>query len=272
MPDNATFDTVDLNGGGGDPQQLAAWITGAASRVAQGLPLDHSGQWDPAHGRFSIPAGYGIENGRLVQDTQTWSSIYKGLLGVAGMATLGMLIGPTLAAGSGAAGAGVGAAGGGVATTAAGASTVSSAVAPTIAAGTGIPAAFGNTAVDTVNSAAPSASSVPSWLRTAIGAGAPLAIRAATSGGGSNGSGANGLDAEQNDLLTQLIKMSMTRQQESAPIHQAAMALAGKLAPSGSWGDSPRFNDAVAQTGGPGPAPIVNPTIAAAYAKLMGGR
>lgn len=256
MTDFAQPDGGDF-GGGGDPRQVAAWILGAQSRLAQGLSLDSSGQWDPARGKFSIPGGYRVENGRLVQDTRLWESVYKGLLGTAGMATLGLLVGPTLAATSptleATMNAGVGA---------------TTAAAPSGS----IPAAFGSTAVDTVTSGAGPASSVPSWLRPAISVAAPFAIRAATGGGGSTNTGANGLDPEQNDLLTQLIKMSMTRQQESAPIHQAAMALAGNLAQKGSWADSPRFNEAVAQTGGPGSSPIQNPTIAAAYAKLMGPR
>lgn len=259
MTDYATVgDTPDANGGSGDPYQIAAWINGAASRVAQGQALDHSGQWDPAHGKFGVPLGYGVENGRLVQDTQTWSSIYKGLLGTAGFATLGLLIGPTMGATSPTLEATMNA------------EAAAGAAGPLAGAETGVAATTAATAPPS-SIAASGASSVPAWLRPAISAAAPFAIRAATGGGGS-GSGGNGLDPEQNSLLTQLIKMSMTRQQESAPVHQAAMTLAGNLAPQGSWSDSPRFQDAVAQTGGPGPTTPTNPSIAAAYAKLMGGR
>lgn len=256
------FQTGDTSGQGNPatPESLAAWINGASARLAQGQSLTPGDAWDPAHGHFGLPLGYRVENGQLVQDTRLWSSIYKGLLGTAGMATLGMLIGPTMAAAptlEAAMNAGVGA------------TVAPSATAPAVGS---IPAAFGKTAVDTVSSSAvPVASHVPSWVAPAVETAAPFLIRAATNGNGSGNSSANGLDPEQNSLLTQLIKMSMTRQQESAPVHQAAMKLAGTLAPTGSWGDSPRFQDAVKQTTGPGPAPISDPTIAAAYAKLMGG-
>jgi hypothetical protein len=116
-----------------------------------------------------------------------------------------------------------------------------SSVGPMAGAETGMAATTASTAAP-ASIAATTASSVPAWLRPTISAAAPFAIRAATGGGGSGTGGvANGLNSEQNDLLTQLIKMSMQRQQESAPIHQAAMALAGNLAPKGTWGDSPRF-------------------------------
>jgi hypothetical protein len=254
------FTTGDTSGQGNPatPESLAAWINGAKARLSAGQSLTPGDAWDPAHGHFGLPLGYKVENGQLVQDTHLWESVYKGLLGTAGMATLGLLVGPTMAASGptleASMNAGVGA------TTAANAPAAGS-----------IPAAFGNTAVDTITSG-PAASSVPSWVRPAITAAAPFAINAATGGGSSsNGSGANGLNPEQNDLLTQLIRMSMQRQQETAPVHQAAMALAGKLAPTGSWGDSPRFGQAVQQTTGPGPQSTANPQVTAAMQRLMNG-
>lgn len=255
MADYADLGGGNGNGGGNaDPVQLAAWINGAKSRVASGQPLDRSGQWDPAHGKFGLPLGYAVNNGQLELDANTWGAIWPGLLGTAGMATLGLLIGPALVGGAPATST---AAGGGAGTTG---STV-----PNI--GALVPA---QTGADIAAMTAPSAGT-PSWLLPAIRAAVPLATTVASHSGLPSGSSANGLNSEQNDLLTQLIRMSTTRQEESAPVHQAAMKLALGLAPSGSWGDSPRFQDAVQSTGGPGPASTMHPQIADAVARLMKG-
>lgn len=131
MSDNAQVD-------GGDSQTSgpsADWVTQAAARVRQGLPLDNSGQWDPANGKFGIPAGYDIEDGHLSQNSGNLRAWIQGLIQTA-----------TTAAGGALAGGAGGPSG-------------------------SIPSAFGNTAVDTVSGAAPvvggSTSTLDSILKAA---------------------------------------------------------------------------------------------------------
>lgn len=215
-----------------------------ALMIQQGVTLDRAAA---ALGR--VPDGYKSVNGALVQD----HSVRNGVLIGAGI--LGGGLGAQALTGGFGAGAGAATGAGPLASGETG-------MAATAAAGIP-PASLAATVAST-------ASKLPSWLLPAISAGAPLAIRAAT-GTGSSGTSGNGLNTEQNDLLTQLIRMSQQRQDESAPVHQAAMRLAGSLAPTGTWADSPRFQNAVQQTGGPGPASTMNPQIADAVARLMKG-
>jgi hypothetical protein len=227
----------------------------SAVPYSEGGPFTKRSQWDASNGTYDG----GIDWGTLL-----------GTVGVGALFAAPALAAAFAGGGGSAAGAGAGVGVGETGATAGVASATSLGLPTTAGLGT---AGAASTAGAAGAAGTAAASGIPSLVRAGISAGAPLAIRALTNGSGSNGTSNNGLNAEQNDLLTQLIKMSMARQQESAPIHSAAMALAGQLAPTGSWGDSPRFNAAVQQTTGPGPAGgIQDPNIAAAYAKLMGGR
>lgn len=133
-----------------------------------------------------------------------------------------------------------------------------------------IPSAFGVNAVDTVASAAPAAGGLPSWLMPAIKAAVPIGMGLANRPDqpGANGLNGTGLPPELLAQLQQLIQLSLQRQQETAPVHQAAMALASKLATNQN--NLPSMAGARADTQGPGPSPTMNPQVAAAMARLMG--
>lgn len=248
MLENATVDGGDLNGGGGDPRQLAEWITGAASRVAQGLPLDHSGQWNPAGGKFSIPAGYGIENGRLVQDTQTWSSIYKGLLGTAGMATLGLLVGPTLAPTL-------------EATMNAGVGATTAGTAPSVAGGAALVAGGAPPAAGGLASVAP-------WLKATAPIAATVANRLGQPSG--SGSGVSSLDPALMSQLSTLMEMAQKRVASAQPVHDAAMSMAMRMAPT--YAESPRLTQAIQDSTTPAPSGSYSAATLAALRNLAGGR
>lgn len=240
------------SGGYGDPAQMNAWITGAQQRVSQGLPLDQSGQWDPLHGKFGTPLGYAVHGNQLVKDSMASWNPWVDLLGGAATFGAGALLGPTAAAAgpaSGAAPAGVG---------------------PLASGETGMGATT-SAMVPPADLAATGGAGTPSWLLPALKIGAPLAANAAmhSGGGNSDGTGLNGLNPDQQDLITQLLKMSMQRQQETQPVHQAAMALAGRMGDASM--NLPSYGSSIRDTNGPGPTSSQNPQLTAAYQRLMNG-
>lgn len=243
--DYGALDHPDTTSARLSPEQLQTWIGSQQARLDAGLPL----------GKQGIPPGFKVDNGRIVP-TNWWDDWGKGAA---------VTVGGGLAAGYGAAVLNNAIAPGMSASAAS-----APAAAPSAAPATSIPGAFGHTAVDTVSSVAPGASSVPKWLVPALEVGAPYAINAAMRGGGSGETGTNGLTPEQQAMVTRLMQLAAQRQEQSAPVHQAAMLLAQRLGPTGSWGDSPRFQQAVQQTTGQGPSPQSNPQLAAAMQRLMG--
>jgi hypothetical protein len=91
------------------------------------------------------------------------------------------------------------------------------------------------------------AASTP-WWQTAIKAGAPLAATALTRGIGGGGD-SSPLDPTMQANIQSLLDLSMQRAKETAPIHQAAMALALHLAPT------------YARANGLPPSPLSTPSI-----------
>ncbi len=223
-------DVLDLTGGdpnAATPEAVARWIQQAQSK------LQTTGRLAPNE----IPTGYKVENGQLVQDTQLWSSIYKGLLGTAGMATLGVLLGPTLGAGAlageieaaplqassvlteGAAGAAAGGAAGGVAGAAAGGSDgvlPSTATVPNT--GALVPAT-----TSSMSAVVPGASAgLPDWLKNAHDLGSALS---STSMGRAQGRIAEGLQ-NQNQARAQV---DLYNSELNAPAKIASNAVRGDI-------------------------------------------
>jgi hypothetical protein len=209
-----------------------------------GGPFSKHSQWDDAEGTYQGGIDWGT------------------LLGTIGA---GSLIGGGVAAAFGGAG--------GAAPAAAGSSATvpSSGAIPAAALGadTVMPATAASQAAAEAAVGA-SASSLPSWVAPVIKGAVPFGVSLATrpQTPGANDLSGTGLSPELLAQLQALIKMSMQRQQETAPVHQAAMLLASKLA--ANQNSLPSLNGARDAMQGPGPSPTMNPNVSAALARLMG--
>lgn len=128
-------------------------------------------------------------------------------------------------------------------------------------------------AADVSGAAAGGGSSWPSWLTPTLKAAVPAAYGLASRFGGSSGSGtsANGLDPTMSANVNDLLAMVTHRLKSTEPIHDAAMAMAQRMAPTG--GDNPRLNAAIDRTTQPqSPQSSLNPQVAEAIRRLMGGQ
>lgn len=207
-----------------------------------------------------------------------WSRNADWLIPVITFATAG--VGSAIAAGAGAgAGAGtsagvgigetgahVGLAGSGFGTAAASAGT-----------GAGLTAAQrieqgATTGLDTAKNLSGGGSGTNEHLIRALAGLAPLLL-SHTGSSSSNDGGIFGGDNEKKSAIdaqiAQMLKLQNERALESQPIHQAAMRLAGQLAPTSQ--SSPRLDAAIAQAGAPMPQGGMDPQVSAALARLMGG-
>lgn len=253
--------------GTGDAGLLQAWVTGAQSRVAQGLPLDNSGQWDPTRGKFGTPLGYAVHDGQLVKDNNAWGAIWPGFVGMAGMGTLGALVGPTLGPVTGANAA--------LDLTPPASLAAPATTGPLLGAETGIPATAAALAppatLAAVSGPAAGAGTGLSLtkLLTSLAAPAAFAVRGLTGPGTGGGSGVSSLDPNLLAQLSKLIDLSTQRAQEGAPVHQAATALATRLTPQAQYSAPPSAINAAAQPLPTGPS--MTPQVMAAFQKLMAG-
>lgn len=145
-------------------ESLARWEKEAQAHLDAGGTMDDSGQWDPAHGKFGMMAGYGVsDDGQLEQDTNI-GTLWRDLAMTVG----GAYAAPWLAGAFGASAA----------------PTLEATMNAEQAAGGSIPAMFGATAADTVSSAAPRAGFFSRLGQAALGS---------RGGGGASSGGGKGL-------------------------------------------------------------------------------
>lgn len=237
-----------------DGQNLRNWVLNNPASPA-GNNFDGSkGDW-----QYTVDG-----NGKLIQqDTQPgWNpTTAAALLGAAGG---GYLAAPYLAGAFG---------GGGVSTTAG--SEFALAGEAGIGGGTGAGGAVGAAGaaggVGGASGAGAAASSTPWWLSAAKAA-APMipGIVSKMSGGGSGpgGSGGSGLDPQMQAHMDTLMGLSERRLQRQEPVHEAAMAMAQRMAPNGA--NSPRMGNLISNTqqSVPTQAPM-NPQVSEAIQRLM---
>lgn len=240
-----------------DPAIQAAMHDPVALQAAMSLWLKtHDPSYDPNN-------LYKIQNGATTPNSGSWFSDHLPLITTlmgAGLVTPAVF---AALAGGGAAG---GAAAGGSALADLGPSTTAN-IAATGAAGAapaGI-AAGGGAAAGAAGGAA--AASTP-WWQTAIKAGAPLAATALTRGVG--GDTTSALDPAMQANIKSLLDLSMRRAQESAPVHQAAMALALHLAPT--YARANGLPPSPLTTTNPTTPPTSSPATSAAFDALLHGR
>lgn len=115
------------------------------------------------------------------------------------------------------------------------------------------------------------------WLPAAIAGGGALVDGLTSRGGGSSSrtSGStlsSGMSPELDAMMRQLISQGQTRNARTEPLHQAAMLMAQRMAPS--WingGRAPsRFASATAAAGAPRPRQTVSPQVLEAIQRLSG--
>ena len=104
------------------------------------------------------------------------------------------------------------------------------------------------------------------WMRVL----APLLGLGATAVKGGFNTPNAGMDPGIQKQIEALIARQNLRGEKSEPIYDAAMQLAGNLAPTSQ--NNPRLQEAIRDAGSPMPQRQMDPQVAEAYARLMGGR
>lgn len=83
-----------------------------------------------------------------------------------------------------------------------------------------------------------------------------------------SGSGVSSIDPALLSRLSQMLDLAQQRATSAQPVHDAAMRMAMRMAPT--YGDSPRLNDAIANSTNPIPTGGPSAAMLAAYQKLAG--
>jgi hypothetical protein len=255
----AYADRVKSRGGAGQPLDLKQYEIRVQQALRQaGIVMPHD---------YFLRADTGQIVHRNFVDRNPW---------LMPLMVAGVGVGAALAAAPAAAGGGGGAAAGGSGTAAAaGQGLGMQGLAPAATAGGGISGGAGATTLGTTAASSPHwwqrgaqnvAGQSPSLAQSLIGAGASAGLGALA---GQTGQTEPALTPEQQAMMTQLLQMSVDRQNRITPIHEAAMRLAGQLAPTG--GNSPRMNSAIQSSLSPRPTQQTSPQMLEAIQRLMGG-
>lgn len=230
---------------------------------------------------YRVPNGYEVDSEGTVTRTQPaflyrhpWLIPLLGVGGGLGLAAAG--VGGGVAAGGAAGSSGAAPAMGGgstLATNLGGASALPSATATTAGATTtGATAAgtagAGSTVRNVMNrlSRNVGGDGETDWMRVL----APLLGLGATAVTGGFNTPNSGMDPGIQKQIEALIARQNLRGEKSEPIYDAAMRLAGNLAPASQ--NNPRLQEAIRDAGSPLPQRQMDPQVAEAYARLMGGR
>lgn len=133
---------------------------------------------------------------------------------------------------------------------------------PTVANATSyMPGATGSSGAGAAATGAGSGAAIAAALRAAGSIGGAAIARAGAGGGSGSGSGSNApgagstpLDPQTLEQLRQLLSLVIARQQRVEPLHQAAMAMATRMAPAYA-------RDAMTSHGAPGDVPYQDPRL-----------
>lgn len=145
------------------------------------------------------------------------------------------------------------------------------AAAPTLEASmnAGVGATVAPAAAASVPAVAGAAAAAPSLAKTLTGL-APLGatITNRLMNPSPSGSGVSSIDPALLSRLSQMLDLAQRRATSAQPVHDAAMMMAQRMAPT--YGDSPRLNDAIASSTNPIPTGGPSAAMLAAYQKLAG--
>lgn len=132
----------------------------------------------------------------------------------------------------------------------------------------GVPDSLSNAGL--TNSATTTAThGVPGWVKPVAGLAVPAALQLRGQGGTPTTGSGNGLDPTQSSQMSQLMQLLIDHAQRAAPVHQAAMDLALRLAPHANT--SPQMQSALAASQTPRPQTQTDPQVLDAIHRLMSG-
>lgn len=117
------------------------------------------------------------------------------------------------------------------------------------------------------------------WLPAALAGGGAVIDGITSRGGGARQPGqqsssamASGLSPELDRMLQQIIAQGQARNARTEPLHQAAMLMASRMAPTwiNSGGAPPRLQSAIQSAGAPRPRTSFSPEVMEAIQRLSG--